>query len=278
MMRSPNPEPAAFQGKTYSLQPSSEGSDRYYKAIAELADTLLQTGSDLPHLLTLIKNLGRSRRNLRKIARHDESPTDGLSMKTLEKKLEGYTLDVESHLQCLRGLDRWDRTLSTTREQYFLYMLEIELVNRLCAEQFRGSAKKFAFLPHCLRDLTADCKAAQRDVDYVCKGCTDGCNVNHASKMLRLRGVKPYIWMSADLRALFRKVKKEGNTIGVLGIACIPELVRGMRMCLKHDVPVVGVPLDANRCRRWWGKFYWNSVNLTKLESLLTCAPMCHAP
>jgi hypothetical protein len=75
--------------------------------------------------------------------------------------------------------------------------------------------------------------------------------------------------MTANLSALFRKVKKEGNSLGVLGIACVPELVRGMRMCLKYDVPVVGVPLDANRCARWWGEFHSNTVNLVKLESLL---------
>jgi hypothetical protein len=148
-------------------------------------------------------------------------------------------------------------------------MVEIELVNRIYAARFQACNKKYAFLPHCLRDLKAECRSAQRDIDYVCKGCSEGCNVNHASKTLRLYGVKPYIWMTADLSALFRKVKKEGDSIGVLGIACVPELVRGMRMCLKHDVPVVGIPLDANRCARWWGEFHMNTVNFAKLESLL---------
>ena len=156
-----------------------------------------------------------------------------------------------------------------SEEQYHLAMVEIELVNRISVDRFRSCDRKFAFLPHCLRDLNADCRSAQRDIDYVCKGCSENCNVNHASKTLRLHGVKPYIWMTANLGNLFRKVKKEGNSLGVLGIACIPELVRGMRMCLKHDVPVVGIPLDANRCARWWGEFHWNTVNLAKLESLL---------
>jgi hypothetical protein len=159
--------------------------------------------------------------------------------------------------------------MTMSEQQYRLAMVEIELVNRIYADQFRSCNKKYAFLPHCLRDLKAECRSAQRDIDYVCKGCSENCNVNHASKTLRLHGVKPYIWMTADLSALFRKVRKGGNSVGVLGIACVPELVRGMRMCLKHDVPVVGIPLDANRCARWWGEFHWNTVNLAKLESLL---------
>jgi hypothetical protein len=75
--------------------------------------------------------------------------------------------------------------------------------------------------------------------------------------------------MTANLSALFRNMEKAGNSVGILGIACIPELVRGMRMCLKHDVPVIGIPLDANRCARWWGEFRRNTVNVAKLESLL---------
>jgi hypothetical protein len=148
-------------------------------------------------------------------------------------------------------------------------MLEIELTNRIFVAQFRASERRLAFLPHCLRDLSADCLAAQRDLDYVCKGCTNECNVNQVSKALRHHGVKPYIWMTANLRALFRKMNKDGESLGVLGIACIPELVRGMRMCRKYGIPVVGIPLDANRCARWWGEFHWNSVNFKMLESLL---------
>jgi hypothetical protein len=34
-------------------------------------------------------------------------------------------------------------------------------------------------------------------------------------------------------------------------------------------VPVVGIPLDANRCARWWGEFHHNTVNLQQLDKLL---------
>lgn len=78
-----------------------------------------------------------------------------------------------------------------------------------------------------------------------------------------------YIWMTANLQSLLRRLRKEGKMVGVLGIACIPELVRGMRMCMRANVPVVGLPLDANRCARWWGQFQANSVNLRELEILL---------
>jgi hypothetical protein len=42
-----------------------------------------------------------------------------------------------------------------------------------------------------------------------------------------------------------------------------------MRLCMGHGVPVVGIPLDANRCRRWMGMYHDTSVNIAVLEGLL---------
>ena len=75
--------------------------------------------------------------------------------------------------------------------------------------------------------------------------------------------------MSANLGSLLRKLRREGKTVGVMGIACIPELVNGKRTCARAGVPVTGVPLDANRCARWWGEFRPNSVNLREVERVL---------
>jgi hypothetical protein len=54
-----------------------------------------------------------------------------------------------------------------------------------------------------------------------------------------------------------------------MGIACVPELVRGMRMCAKLDIPVIGIPLNANRCARWMGQFYPTSVEMAAVRRLL---------
>ena len=257
-----------LQGKTYTLRHTATDSDEYYRKIARLVDDLLQRHPDPAKLLPYLHVLSKSRRHLRKLATTAPQSDERALILRLKDELSEFTSSVESHLKGLRFADRWG-TLATSEEQYHLYMLEIELTNRIFASQFRSSERRLAFLPHCLRDLSANCLAAQRDLDYVCKGCTNECNVNQVSKALRRHGVKPYIWMTANLRALFRRMNKDGQSLGVLGIACIPELIRGMRMCRKYGIPVVGVPLDANRCRRWWGEFHWNSVNFRVLERLL---------
>jgi hypothetical protein len=42
-----------------------------------------------------------------------------------------------------------------------------------------------------------------------------------------------------------------------------------MRNCRKINIPVVGIPLNANRCVRWFGEFLPNSVDLVELERLV---------
>jgi hypothetical protein len=72
-----------------------------------------------------------------------------------------------------------------------------------------------------------------------------------------------------DLEKLFKRLKAEHPSIGALGIACVPELVNGMRICINLDIPPVGVPLDANRCARWMKQAYESSFNLKMLEALI---------
>jgi len=56
---------------------------------------------------------------------------------------------------------------------------------------------------------------------------------------------------------------------GALGIACVPELAMGMRLCIRLGIAPIGIPLDANRCARWMGKAQETSFNLRQLEDLL---------
>jgi hypothetical protein len=259
-----------FVGKTYSLYSAGSNSDAFYEQLRIVADQCLMHADSIEECLVAVRNLGKKKRRLKSIARaSSNSSFESFVVHAAQTEFSPFTTSAAEHLRELPLTKRWDRTLATSEEQYHLYMLEIELQNRFSVKSFGDCDTKLAFLPHCLRDLTAECQSAKRGEDYVCKGCSKGCDINAVSKLLRRHGVHPYIWMTANLQSLFRKLKKEGKQLGVLGIACIPELVSGMRMCADAEVPVVGIPLDANRCTRWWGEFYHNTVNLRQLERLL---------
>lgn len=259
----------SFVGKTYSLS-GGNNSDAFYEQLRVVTDRCLAKDGSIKDVLLAVRNLSKNKQRLKRIVRmSSDSTRETFLVHTLQEEFSPLTQSVAAHLRELPLTKRWDRTLATSEEQYHLYMLEIELQNRLDTGSFQSCDAKLAFLPHCLRDLTANCRSTKRGEDYVCKGCSKECNINAVSKLLRRHGVKPYIWMTANLQSLFKRLRKEGKRVGVLGIACIPELVSGMRMCVRANVPVVGVPLDANRCARWWGEFYHNTVNRKQLETLL---------
>ena len=154
-------------------------------------------------------------------------------------------------------------------EKYHLYMLEIELVNRIYREDFKSSEYKFALMAHCLRDFRPGCRSEEGEFEAVCRGCTEDCFIHLGSVLLEKYGIKPYIYVEMNQGRLFRRLKQEHPSIGGRGIACIPELAMGMRLCIRIGIPPDGIPLNANRCTRWMSQAHEISFNLEKLEELL---------
>ena len=256
-------------GKTFSLFGSDEDVAGYYRAVSELADACLLLQPDIDSLIAEVRRLGKRPRLARKLAARESASPGCFIVQSAHNLLSPYTTAVKDHLRHLPVFRRWDSVLSFTEEQYHLAMLEIELMNRAFGPDFRKAKRRLAFLPHCLRDLEAHCRAAVTEIDHVCRGCSERCYVNHVSALLRQHRIEPYIWMQANLKRLFRRLRSAEGGLGVMGIACVPELVRGMRMCVKLGIPVVGVPLNANRCSRWMGAMQPTSVEMTAIQRFL---------
>lgn len=261
------------EGKTYSLFGNSPSTSGYYATIRSLADQIL-AANELPAVLDAIHRYSSHRQYLKRILVAGKSNSlIAYCLHTINNILKPYTSSTERHLQHLPWSKMWDRRLSTTREQYHLYMLEIELTNRQNKVAFLASGRKISLQPYCLQDFSVQCKAAKSGFDYQCRFCSRDCFQHYASKVLKENNIEPYIWMGASIGKLVKETGKNNQVPGILGIACIPELVFGMRKCLKHGLPVVGIPLNANRCVRWFGEFHPNSVDLDALKALVVPVP-----
>jgi hypothetical protein len=257
------------QGKTYSLFAEDDDSEGYYAEIKRLADVFLRRCPDAKRLLSLIQKAGKKPWLVGLRTTGADQKTLQLVRETLRQSLAIYTRKVANHLQSLPYAKRRDSTLATTEGKYHLYMLEIELVNRIYREEFKRSAYKFALMAHCLRDFRPGCRSVEGDIEAVCRGCTEDCFIRLGSVLLEKYGIKPYISVEREQERLFRRLKQEHPSIGALGIACIPELVMGMRLCIRTGIPPVGIPLNANRCARWMSQAQETSFNLEQLEELL---------
>jgi|WetSurMetagenome_2_1015567.scaffolds.fasta_scaffold15356_5 uncharacterized protein len=256
--------PVKIEGKAYSLFGKSGSTDDFYYFINGVLDRLLKKYPDKYQLLDILQFSSRKKIEYKHLIE------ENIFLKEAESIFKSFTPGVEKHVSEQPFYIFWNSVMKLKEWQYHLYMMEFMLTNRIYKNDFLKCDVKIALLPHCLRDLTKDCKAVKNGFDYQCKHCSKECFINEASKILKENGVEPYIWMSANLKPMSKKSFKERKSLGVLGIACIPELVRGMRMCRKKNIPVLGLPLNANRCVRWMGEFYPNSINLSMLKSIIS--------
>ena len=266
-----NLEYPPIMGKTYSLFGSSDSTSEYFETIRMLADKIQDSDRDTRVLIENIRKFSSKKRTLKRYLKKKESDNHmSVILNLIDPNLKKYTENTEEHLIRLPLSKICDRRLATSREQYHLYMLEIELSNRVFLSEFVKADQKIALLPYCLQDFSANCKSEKKGFDYKCRHCSAGCYQNHASQVLKDSNIEPFIWIEGDMKKLAKYTLSKKKTFGVLGIACVPELTWGIRNCRKSNIPVIGVPLNANRCARWYGEFFHNSIDLNELERLVT--------
>ena len=259
-----------ISGKTYSLYGNGAGTDHYYQTIKGLTDLLLQRCPDERRLLSHIQKAGGSLYFLSRFSAGDvDHSLISFIRKSLKDPLSVFTKNVGRHLRTLPLSQRFDGVMRTGEQQYHLYMIEVELTNRIYRAVFKEQDYKFALLAHCLRDFRPECRAVQGEIESVCRGCAGECLIHLGGLLLKKYDVHPYISVTMDQGKLFRKLKSEHPGVGALGIACIPELARGMRLCSRWGIPAVGIPLDANRCDRWMEQSKETTFSLKELEDLL---------
>jgi hypothetical protein len=257
------------EGKTYSLFGGFSTTFEYYQTVRSLADKVL-IGNDIEILLETLRKYSSRKRYLKQIVSgYKSNSLISFCLNTVHDTLKPYTKNTAGHLKTLSPFKLWDRRLATTEEQYHLYMLEIELTNRRNRNLFLEADRKISLQPYCLKDFSVSCKAKSNGYDYQCKACSKKCFQNLASCIIKENNIESYIWMGASISKAAKEAYRNNKRFGILGIACIPELVHGMRRCIKYRIPVIGIPLSANRCVRWFGEFHPNSVDLNELEDLL---------
>ncbi|MBN1337934.1 MAG: DUF116 domain-containing protein [Bacteroidales bacterium] len=251
------------RGRTYSLFGAEGDTAAYYVLVDGLAEKLLSNTVNPSHLPEELRKAGRSLKAFMHF-------TEKYQITQEAQILSAYITDLDLHLKELPFFTPLNSMLRNKRSRYYSDMISIAVMNRMNREKFLGTGCRIALLPHCLREDIDGCRAESDGTDYLCRSCRKGCYVSEVSEILNKQGIMPYIWMTAGLKQLLNEPGRKHGSIGVLGIACIPELAAGMRKVHAKGIPVVGMPLNANRCQRWMGTFMENSVNLEYLKKL-TC-------
>ncbi len=164
---------------------------------------------------------------------------------------------VESFIATRAQSHRWQEDYLFCRRgkiEYFLNMVGSELMNRAFASNFHQTNQKAVLLPACMRKHANDgqCKAKRISLDYVCSGCDKACNIYQYSQMGKEYGFNVHIIPhSSDFTAWLENFAKD-RQVGVVGVACLLNLITGGLELKSLNIPAQCVFLDYCGCTNHW--------------------------
>lgn len=138
-------------------------------------------------------------------------------------------------------------------EQYYLNMVGAELLNRVYAEEFQTTAEKLVLVPACMcTQGPGNCLRSATPLGEQCGKCTRSCPVCQLTKLGEIHNFR--VAIMAHESSLFKgphlSVITDRN-VGVIGIACVPNLLSGGWRARLLNIPVQCVFLDYSGCLHW---------------------------
>lgn len=182
-----------------------------------------------------------------------------------------YTPNVNAFIRKNHKKMKWqEHRLFCTRSrvEYHLNMIGAEIMNRAFREDFLKTKEKRVLLPICMRAKSEACKANKTQEGFKCTGCTHDCIVNHITLLGQQYGFKVLIIPHAS--TAFSKLAVEKGEVGIVGIACVLNLISGGYKAKSLGFEPQCVLLDYCGCKKHWHeKGLQTCINLEGLRKIL---------
>lgn len=189
--------------------------------------------------------------------------------------LSRYTQNVDRYLNELRPGHYWREDVifcGRRRVEYHLNMLGAEIMNRAFREEFLSTPQKAVLIPACMRLLSDDeCKGRTVDNSFRCMGCTSECNVFRLTKMGKEHGFHVEV-VSHESSISANKAEHPvlNSDTGIVGVACVLNLISGGWLLDSMDIPAQCVLLDYCGCRYHWSREgIPTGINMEQLKRVL---------
>jgi uncharacterized protein len=192
-----------------------------------------------------------------------------------QKKLGAYTCKVADYINIKHAQYRFREDYFFTgrkENEYHLNMVGAEIINRQQRAKFQHSPRKVVLLPTCMRNISKEkCKAHFIGDDLVCSHCRLNCNVDKITREMGHKGAEVYlIAHSSDFTKSLERWKMEPN-VGLVGVACILNLLTGGYEMKELDIASQCVFLDYCGCKKHWDKKGISTqLNLNQLNSIVS--------
>lgn len=140
-------------------------------------------------------------------------------------------------------------------------------MNRAFREDFLNTKRKLLLLPACMRKAGSNCKAIKTEMGYSCAGCRQDCRVNELNNWSKHNNLQVFI-IPHQSDAFSNKKIKSGE-IGIIGVACVLNLLDGGWKAKDINFVPQCVLLDYCGCKNHWDKNgILADINVKQLERI----------
>ncbi|TYQ18075.1 UNVERIFIED_CONTAM: hypothetical protein Cloal_0480 [Acetivibrio alkalicellulosi] len=192
-----------------------------------------------------------------------------------KKAIGKYTVNVEKYLKESYPKHYWHENVifcGRKRVEYHLNMLGGEIMNSVYRQGFINTDDKVIVLPACMSmSYKSSCKIKKTDDGNYCSGCNPKCMVNSITQLGKENSFK--VIVVPHQSSLSNSDKGTGilkENIGVVGVACVLNLISGGWMLKERNIYAQCVLLDYCGCKRHWHKEgIPTCINIEQLKKIL---------
>lgn len=188
------------------------------------------------------------------------------------KSLGTYTKRVESFLSTqkykYRGKENYFFT-GRSEVEYHLNMVGAAIMNESLKKEFQETEFQVLLLPSCMAK-SKNCQKVEAMHGTICQHCTKGCNISNASREMMDKGVHTFIVSHSSSFSKSLERWSNQKRIGLIGTACVLNLLKGGFEMKRLNIPAQCVFLDYSGCSKHWTELgIPTSVCLSKVSSLV---------
>lgn len=148
--------------------------------------------------------------------------------------------------------------------EYHLNMLGAEIMNRIFKDEYEKRPRKAIVLPGCMNANNRKCKAREDRLGHVCTLCNPKCNVYKITK--EYPNLEVYI-VSHESTAFKGAKKEDMEELGIIGVACVLNLMSGGWKSSNLSIPPQCVLLEHVACKsHWLNEDIYGEIDIDELQ------------
>ncbi len=137
-------------------------------------------------------------------------------------------------------------------EEYHLNMFGAEILNRVLLKDFKETTERVLLVPTCMSSPRTECRAVVSGMHLICTGCTSNCNVNLIQHDMKKQNVTVRLIPHSSGFSKFLEQWRDQKQTGLIGVACVLNLLTGGYEMQRLGIPSQCVFLDNCGCKKHW--------------------------